>query len=86
MPTNSQPVESLTASRNNGVDGQRLLDHIPRRECQHQQNGKYDGSRLQRNTEVVCQVVGNQGANNTKENNCEPVDRWDVLSLLKLKE
>ena len=81
-----QPVEGLTTSINNGVDGQRLLNQVPHREDQCEHNGKYEGSRLQGNPELVCQVVGDQGADNTKENNGEPVNGWDVFAHLKLKE
>lgn len=82
----SQPVKGLAAGRNNGVDRQCLLQRIPYRKGQREKDRKCDGRRRQRNAELVCQVVGDQGTNDTDQNDGEPVNGRDVFSRLELKK
>ena len=71
---NGQPIEGLTARRENGMNGERLFNRIPNREDCPEHNGEYDGCRLQGHAEIIRQIVSNQRAYHADENDCRPVD------------
>src|SRR5579859_6218732 len=82
---NCEPVESLAASCKDGVYGKRSFTCEPHGKSDGERDSECSGSRLQRNTEVVGKIIGDERTDDTNKNDRKPVDRRNIFLCSKLK-
>ena len=81
-----QPGEPFAAPRVDAVDGQGLLHRVPPGERHRQGEGEDDGGGVQRDPEVVDEVVGDECADHADQDDRQSVDPGDVALCAELDD
>jgi hypothetical protein len=79
-----EPIERFPPHGGDAVNRQRVLDQIPDHEHRDERHSEEGGRRLQWNSEVVGEVVGDQRADDADEDYRQPVHGGNVATQAEL--
>src|SRR6185503_6410348 len=78
------PVERLAPRRVDGVDGERPFARVPGGEGEKEREPEGDRRRLEADSEIVDEVVGDERADDADEDDREPIGPGHVFAVAEL--